>query len=127
MSAQVSCAGLHTYRSYCMPIDYFIWDAGDMMNLNKFKADRSLYMKRRAKIKPNKVKILKTKWEGHTGAMYSSVPTNEFDFATGSAINIGGGWLVDLLRFGRGSFLTCTTVPNITCTETRQWLIILLN
>lgn len=26
----------------------------------------------------------------HTGAMYSSVPTNEFDCVTGSATNVGG-------------------------------------
>lgn len=26
----------------------------------------------------------------HTGAMYSSVPTNEFDCETGSATNVGG-------------------------------------
>lgn len=28
-----------------------------------------------------------------TGAMYSSVPTKEFDALIGSAINIGGCWL----------------------------------
>lgn len=27
----------------------------------------------------------------HTGAMYSSVPTNELDWVTGSAIKVGGG------------------------------------
>ena len=33
----------------------------------------------------------------HTGEMYSSVPTNEFDCVEGSATNVGGGWLLHFL------------------------------
>lgn len=47
-----------------------------------------------------------------TGAIYSSVPTNEFDCVTGSAINVGGGWLLDLLRLGSGCFMTCKTITR---------------
>jgi len=43
----------------------------------------------------------------HTGAMYSSVPTNEFDCVTGSATNVGGGSLRDLLLPGIACFTTC--------------------
>lgn len=46
----------------------------------------------------------------HTGAIYSSVPTNEFDCVTGSAINVGGGWLLDLLRLSTGCFMTCRKI-----------------
>ena len=42
-----------------------------------------------------------------TGAMYSSVPTNELDWVTGSATNVGGGWLRDLRFFGCGGFIIC--------------------
>lgn len=42
----------------------------------------------------------------HTGAMYSSVPTKEFDWATGSATNVGGGSLLDLLFLEGGCFMT---------------------
>lgn len=41
----------------------------------------------------------------YTGAIYSSVPTNEFDCETGSATNVGGGVLLDLL-FEGGCFIT---------------------
>lgn len=45
----------------------------------------------------NKVKNQKGKDIYRTGAMYSSVPTKELDCDTGSATNIGGGRLLDLL------------------------------
>ena len=41
----------------------------------------------------------------HTGAMYSSVPTKEFDCVSGSATNVGGGWLLDLLLLDGGCFM----------------------
>ena len=52
------------------------------------------------------------KHENHcTGAMYSSVPTNEFDSVTGSATNVGGGWFLDLLLLlGKGGFKTCKSI-----------------
>lgn len=47
--------------------------------------------------------------------MYSSVPTKEFDWVTGSATNVGGGWLLEVLRLlGGGCFNICIAYFIIT-------------
>jgi len=51
---------------------------------------------------------MKQNWNHHTGAIYSSVPTNEFDCVIGSATSIGGGSLRDFLLLpGNACFTTC--------------------
>lgn len=48
----------------------------------------------------------------HTGAMYSSVPTKEFDALTGSAINIGDCWPLWCLFFAFASGIKSCTKHN---------------
>lgn len=64
------------------------------------------------------MKLVWSKWTQtgihHTGAIYSSVPTNEFDCVIGSATNTGGGWLRDrLLPWGNGYFTTYESMSTI--------------
>jgi hypothetical protein len=42
----------------------------------------------------------------HTGAMYSSVPTKEFDGVAGSETKLGGRYSLDLLRLDVECFIT---------------------
>ena len=46
----------------------------------------------------------------HTGAMYSSVPTKEFDGVAGSETKLGGRNSLDLLRLEVECFITCKSI-----------------
>lgn len=51
----------------------------------------------------------------YTGAMYSSVPTKELDCEIGSATNVGGGSLLDLLFLDGGCFITWNSIHKCKC------------
>lgn len=61
-------------------------------------------------------------WEEgpYTGAMYSSVPTKEFDCIVGSATNVGSGWDLDLLLFEGNEFFKTWHMIRITV-STKGW------
>lgn len=67
------------------------------------------------KVSDDKIKmgVFRANDDWHTGAMYSSVPTKEFDCVFGSAKKIGGGWLLDLLFFFNGGGLITWNSVNI--------------
>jgi len=57
-------------------------------------------------IRKNHAKKSKDRALYHTGAMYSSVPTKEFDGVAGSETKLGGRYSLDLLGLDVECFIT---------------------